>query len=156
MLTLTPVVVVLAAIAFSHALKTFINEEPDSPKDKDTKDSKKSKKKDEKQDAASEEAAPAQATPAAKPTEAQFGPNRAYFVAMLFSTLLCLFAVHCTWVTATAYSSPSVVLASNVWNAVNVLKLRHTNRIPMDHATSWMISVRPTTGCVRTPTRTRR
>ena len=121
MLTLTPVVVVLAAIAFSHALKTFINEEPDSDKDKDSKDAKKSKKKEEKSDAASDVATSAPAAPAVKPTEAQFGPNRAYFVAMLFSTLLCLFAVHCTWVTATAYSSPSVVLASNVCFFVQTL-----------------------------------
>ena len=31
---------------------------------------------------------------------------------LLFTFLLSLFVLHCTWVTATAYSSPSVVLAS--------------------------------------------
>ena len=29
-----------------------------------------------------------------------------------FTFLLCIFVLHCTWVTSTAYSSPSVVLAS--------------------------------------------
>ena len=35
-------------------------------------------------------------------------------VTLLLVPLLMLFAIHCTWVTSSAYSSPSVVLASQV------------------------------------------
>jgi len=34
-------------------------------------------------------------------------------VVLLMMMLLVLFAVHCTWVTSNAYSSPSVVLSTN-------------------------------------------
>uniref|UniRef100_A0A8C7WND2 Dolichyl-diphosphooligosaccharide--protein glycosyltransferase subunit STT3B n=1 Tax=Oryzias sinensis TaxID=183150 RepID=A0A8C7WND2_9TELE len=40
------------------------------------------------------------------------GPNIKSIVTMLMLMLLMMFAVHCTWVTSNAYSSPSVVLAS--------------------------------------------
>lgn len=40
------------------------------------------------------------------------GGNIKGFVVIAISMLLVLFAVHCTWVTSNAYSSPSIVLAS--------------------------------------------
>ncbi len=40
------------------------------------------------------------------------GGNIKGFVVIVVSMLLVLFAVHCTWVTSNAYSSPSIVLAS--------------------------------------------
>lgn len=46
-----------------------------------------------------------------KPEEG-LGPNIKSIVTMLMLMLLMMFAVHCTWVTSNAYSSPSVVLAS--------------------------------------------
>lgn len=39
------------------------------------------------------------------------GVNFQTAVVMICLILLMLFAVHCTWVTANAYSSPSIVLA---------------------------------------------
>lgn len=45
-------------------------------------------------------------------TEEGLGPNIKNIVTMLMLMLLMMFAVHCTWVTSNAYSSPSVVLAS--------------------------------------------
>lgn len=45
-------------------------------------------------------------------TEEGLGPNIKSIVTMLMLMLLMMFAVHCTWVTSNAYSSPSVVLAS--------------------------------------------
>jgi len=39
------------------------------------------------------------------------GVNLQTGVVMICMILLMLFAVHCTWVTANAYSSPSIVLA---------------------------------------------
>lgn len=38
--------------------------------------------------------------------------NIGSIVVLVFMMFLVLFAVHCTWVTSSAYSSPSVVLAS--------------------------------------------
>lgn len=40
------------------------------------------------------------------------GPNLRSIVTVVIMLLLMLFAVHCTWVTSNAYSSPSIVLAS--------------------------------------------
>lgn len=39
------------------------------------------------------------------------GANLQTGVVMICMILLMLFVVHCTWVTANAYSSPSIVLA---------------------------------------------
>ena len=41
------------------------------------------------------------------------GPSMGSAVVLLLMMLLVLFAVHCTWVTSNAYSSPSVVLSTN-------------------------------------------
>lgn len=38
--------------------------------------------------------------------------NLRFIVVMVIMVLLMMFAVHCTWVTSNAYSSPSIVLAS--------------------------------------------
>jgi dolichyl-diphosphooligosaccharide--protein glycosyltransferase len=40
------------------------------------------------------------------------GMNIKSIVVVVFLMMLMLFAVHCTWVTSNAYSSPSIVLAS--------------------------------------------
>ena len=48
-----------------------------------------------------------------EPTTAAASPtNLGGIVVMCMLMLLMLYAVHCTWVTSNAYSSPSVVLAS--------------------------------------------
>uniref|UniRef100_A0A665WT56 Dolichyl-diphosphooligosaccharide--protein glycosyltransferase subunit STT3B n=1 Tax=Echeneis naucrates TaxID=173247 RepID=A0A665WT56_ECHNA len=79
MLTLTPVVCMLSAVAFSSVFEHYLGDDMkrQSP-----------------------------------PAEDSLGPNVKSIVTMLMLMLLMMFAVHCTWVTSNAYSSPSVVLAS--------------------------------------------
>uniref|UniRef100_A0A8K9XTM9 Dolichyl-diphosphooligosaccharide--protein glycosyltransferase subunit STT3B n=1 Tax=Oncorhynchus mykiss TaxID=8022 RepID=A0A8K9XTM9_ONCMY len=82
MLTLTPVVCMLSAIAFSSVFEHYLGDDMkrESPPIEDSKEG--------------------------------LGPNIKSIVTMLMLMLLMMFAVHCTWVTSNAYSSPSVVLAS--------------------------------------------
>jgi len=47
-----------------------------------------------------------------KPTDEGVGMNVKSIVVVALMMILMLFAVHCTWVTSNAYSSPSIVLAS--------------------------------------------
>jgi len=47
-----------------------------------------------------------------KPAEEGVGMNVKSIVVVALMMVLMLFAVHCTWVTSNAYSSPSIVLAS--------------------------------------------
>uniref|UniRef100_A0A8C9XSQ2 Dolichyl-diphosphooligosaccharide--protein glycosyltransferase subunit STT3B n=1 Tax=Sander lucioperca TaxID=283035 RepID=A0A8C9XSQ2_SANLU len=82
MLTLTPVVCMLSAVAFSSVFEHYMGD--------DTKREK----------------------PPAEDSKEGLGPNIKSIVTMLMLMLLMMFAVHCTWVTSNAYSSPSVVLAS--------------------------------------------
>lgn len=57
-----------------------------------------------------------QAKPAkpAKPAKGKAAPEAVLLVVGLLMAMLFLFALHCTWVTSNAYSSPSVVLSTNV------------------------------------------
>lgn len=127
MLTLTPVVCVSAAIALSSLLDVYLNPvEPEEEQDAvaqpaksgpadaapSTASSKKAKK-----------AAAASSSPLADFVSAASGKStsstRGIFgidtrLVVVFNTLwmLSFFVFHCTYVTSTAYSSPSVVLAS--------------------------------------------
>ncbi|KAI9205146.1 Oligosaccharyl transferase STT3 subunit-domain-containing protein [Polychytrium aggregatum] len=108
MLTLTPVVCIAAAIAVSTLLEGHLRlngdepaaaaatpaEKKDTQDKKDTKDAK-DKKEKEKRSATSYLA---------------FSSNLP--VVLAITGLLILFVWHCTWVTQSAYSSPSIVLAS--------------------------------------------
>ena len=48
-----------------------------------------------------------------KPKEEEgLGMNIKSIIIIALLMMLMLFAVHCTWVTSSAYSSPSIVLAS--------------------------------------------
>lgn len=129
-LTLTPIVVVLASIAFSHLLKTYINPGANAEAEADTK-TKKSKASSN--DVKSTEAASADATTADTQTDAKSEPvseeaeklkadketltkqavkQNSYTVGIVLTVLLMLFSLHSTHITQSAYSSPSVVLAS--------------------------------------------
>ncbi|KAJ7156902.1 oligosaccharyl transferase STT3 subunit [Mycena crocata] len=131
MLTLTPVVCVASAVAFSSLLDTYVDAaEPDDAEESSATGastlgntpaslSKKSKKP----------TAPAASTPgsaltdlvaAAAPTKKGDSPKakgiygldtRMAIVVNAFG-MLAFFVFHCTWATSNAYSSPSVVLAS--------------------------------------------
>ncbi|BGP15815.1 hypothetical protein JCM10213_005702 [Rhodosporidiobolus nylandii] len=138
MLTLTPVVCVAAAVAISSVYQTFLDpREPDREipaavkpaptqaavedvnaiaaaiEGTSTSSSKKGKK------AASPGSGSGAATPDVKPASSAkphrqgiFGMDSRFIPVIAFTFLSFLFVLHCTWVTSTAYSSPSVVLAS--------------------------------------------
>uniref|UniRef100_H2ZLL0 Dolichyl-diphosphooligosaccharide--protein glycosyltransferase subunit STT3B n=1 Tax=Ciona savignyi TaxID=51511 RepID=H2ZLL0_CIOSA len=102
MLTLTPVVCMLAGITFSATLSYFI-------KDDDSESGSKNKKDLNKKRAsiARVRCIVMSQYLTIKLILLLFG-----LVMMSFLLILMLFVVHCTWVTSNAYSSPSVVLAS--------------------------------------------
>ncbi|KAJ7282000.1 oligosaccharyl transferase STT3 subunit [Mycena rebaudengoi] len=124
MLTLTPVVCVASAVAFSSLLDTYVDaSEPDDAEDSSeasatppTSQPKKNKK-----------AAPAAAAPGSTLADiasatlgkkgstkvrAVYGLDTRLAVVLNAFGMLAFFVFHCTWVTSSAYSSPSVVLAS--------------------------------------------
>lgn len=131
MLTLTPVVCVSAAVAISSLLDVYIdptvpdNEEQDKAKGEDTTAAHTTPSKREKKKAAA-------ATPPANGISSLFTPNTSKTATKAASApkfgifgldtrlavignvifMMLFFVQHCTWVTSTAYSSPSVVLAS--------------------------------------------
>jgi len=112
MLTLTPVVCMLSGIAFSYLLDLYLKEEETAPtrdSDSDADDGAGDKNSRPMYDKAGkirrlrhEEQ---------KESDA-LGSNLRAFVLMAVIVMLLMFAVHCTWVTSNAYSSPSIVLAS--------------------------------------------
>ncbi|KAJ2891313.1 oligosaccharyl transferase stt3 subunit, partial [Coemansia aciculifera] len=152
-LTLTPIVCVLAGVAMSHVFETYLNmrdvpsvskaepvapvesanveKQADAPAAEDAdsasglkKDGKRSKggKKSAAKPVESTTAAGGsntdEATTAASAKHLTPAQNRFYslftksVVMTCFMALLCMFQWHCSWITSTAYSSPSVVLAS--------------------------------------------
>lgn len=102
MLTLTPVVCVLSAIAFSECFTYSLQEDKDQNKIKkrpeDEKQDKQTVKKLKKTDASNQ--------------DTSIGSNLKTTVSLILIVMLMLFVLHCTWVTSNAYSSPSIVLAS--------------------------------------------
>ncbi|KAI3627736.1 dolichyl-diphosphooligosaccharide--protein glycotransferase [Malassezia furfur] len=106
MLTLTPCVCVCAAVAVSTLLDTFATPNPPpAPMPSATKKSAKGKRD------ASDEVPDVPDVPRRAPRIASLATRALVFVSML--SMLVLFVLHCTYTTASAYSSPSVVLASS-------------------------------------------
>ncbi|XP_005095974.1 dolichyl-diphosphooligosaccharide--protein glycosyltransferase subunit STT3B [Aplysia californica] len=108
MLTLTPVVCVLAAVAFSKTFEVYLKD--DSPKQNQ-------KSLDEngenKNDRLYDKVGNKKKVREDKPQEEEgLGINVKSIIIVALLMMLMLFAVHCTWVTSSAYSSPSIVLAS--------------------------------------------
>jgi dolichyl-diphosphooligosaccharide---protein glycosyltransferase len=107
MLTLTPIVCVTAAIAFTSLLETYVQPstqietletlEPVPTPLKKTSKSEKSGKEERKSEK--------------KKSETTLG-NFQLAITFPVALVLCMFGWHCTFVTSTAYSSPSVVLAT--------------------------------------------
>lgn len=133
MLTLTPVVCVAAAIALSSLLDVYLNpvepEEGDASAAQPVKNGSASQPADGASSSTSKKGKKAATTtvaasnPIADLVSAATGKSssstRGIFgidtrLIVVFNTLwmLCFFVFHCTYVTSTAYSSPSVVLAS--------------------------------------------
>ncbi|XP_022646859.1 dolichyl-diphosphooligosaccharide--protein glycosyltransferase subunit STT3B-like [Varroa destructor] len=122
MLTLTPCVCVLAAIAFSHTFKLYLVEDDmvgqtnigsSSTPDKNSSGDKKKLKAFRKRDLSGASDVPSPSSP--------LGTNKRMFVVLALLMVLMLFAVHCTWVTSNAYSSPSIVLSSYSGDGTRVI-----------------------------------
>jgi dolichyl-diphosphooligosaccharide---protein glycosyltransferase len=131
MLTLTPVVCVTSAVALSSLLDTYIDaSEPDAPVDGSKGDasapasgtngqSTPSTKKAKKSAAAAAAAQPSASGQPTMPSAKEPSKRKGIYsfdtrVVVVFNAIcmLSFFVAHCTWVTSNAYSSPSVVLAS--------------------------------------------
>ncbi|WFC93876.1 dolichyl-diphosphooligosaccharide--protein glycotransferase [Malassezia brasiliensis] len=103
MLTLTPCVCVCAAVAVSTLLDTFATPNPPpAPMPSASKKSSKGKRD-------TDDDVPA--VPRRTPRIASLATRALVFLSM--AGMLVLFVLHCTYTTASAYSSPSVVLASS-------------------------------------------
>ncbi|KAG7262874.1 LOW QUALITY PROTEIN: hypothetical protein CRUP_034501, partial [Coryphaenoides rupestris] len=120
MLTLTPVVCMLSAVAFSSVTTLGDDSKRESPPAEDSGDEDDRRNPGNLYDKVSK-LPPSTVGPLGKvrkhvseqeKAEEGLGPNIKSIVTMLMLMLLMMFAVHCTWVTSNAYSSPSVVLAS--------------------------------------------
>ncbi|XP_053571720.1 dolichyl-diphosphooligosaccharide--protein glycosyltransferase subunit STT3B [Bombina bombina] len=111
MLTLTPVVCMLSAIAFSNVFEHYLGDDMkrENPPVEDSSDEDDKKNQQNLYDKAGKVR---KHVSDQEKTEEGLGPNIKSIVTMLMLMLLMMFAVHCTWVTSNAYSSPSVVLAS--------------------------------------------
>jgi len=99
MLTLTPCVCVCAAVAVSTLLETYVGGEVEEPKRT------KSKKN---------EAAPPR-------RRRLFALDMSVLVVLAIFVMLQMFVLHCTFITASAYSSPSVVLASQRYDGEKLI-----------------------------------
>uniref|UniRef100_A0AAZ3P320 dolichyl-diphosphooligosaccharide--protein glycotransferase n=1 Tax=Oncorhynchus tshawytscha TaxID=74940 RepID=A0AAZ3P320_ONCTS len=111
MLTLTPVVCMLSAIAFSSVFEHYLGDDMkrENPPIEDSSDEDDKRSSGNLYDKAGKVR---KHVSEQEKAEEGLGPNIKSIVTMLMLMLLMMFAVHCTWVTSNAYSSPSVVLAS--------------------------------------------
>jgi len=111
MLTLTPVVCVLSAVAFSKLLSLYLKEEETNAKNGDSSEDESPNEKGMYDKAGKLKKMKHEQL---KENEADqgLGINVRSFVVVAVMMMLMMFAVHCTWVTSNAYSSPSIVLAS--------------------------------------------
>ncbi|KAH9958806.1 Oligosaccharyl transferase STT3 subunit [Russula dissimulans] len=130
MLTLTPIVCVSAAVALSSVLDTYIDPmEPDTSEGENVDAAKKDKSTTTAASGASvAELLADMVTPGSSPSK-RVKPVRRGIAgldtrgAVILNALgmLLFFVVHCTWVTSTAYSSPSVVLASHMPDGLHII-----------------------------------
>ncbi|KAI9554306.1 hypothetical protein GHT06_019578 [Daphnia sinensis] len=111
MLTLTPVVCILSAVAFSRLLELYLKEDESASKGGETSDNDENDEKGMYDKAGKLKKMKHEQL---KENEADqgLGINVRSFVVVAVMMMLMMFAVHCTWVTSNAYSSPSIVLAS--------------------------------------------
>jgi dolichyl-diphosphooligosaccharide--protein glycosyltransferase len=130
MLTLTPIVCVAAAVALSSVLDTYIDPiEPDLSEGDNANAAKKDKSTATPASRASVAELLVDMVTPGKPAGKKSKPVRRGIVgfdtriAVIMNALgmLIFFVVHCTWVTSTAYSSPSVVLASHMQDGLHLI-----------------------------------
>lgn len=121
MLTLTPVVCVLSAIAFSELFSYSLKEDDLQVVSKQTEQQLLKQTSEHQQKSGKEKTSNQDKNAAAKlkkirqereKKEQSVGPTEKTVIAVFVMIVLLMFVVHCTWVTSNAYSSPSIVLAS--------------------------------------------
>ncbi|KFM59622.1 Dolichyl-diphosphooligosaccharide--protein glycosyltransferase subunit STT3B, partial [Stegodyphus mimosarum] len=117
MLTLTPAVCVLSAIAFSQAMETYLQDDECpktslSPNDSDSEESDGAPDKKGKNNLYDKAGKIRKIKTDQSKENHGLGTNLRSIVIVVLMMILMMFAVHCTWVTSNAYSSPSIVLAS--------------------------------------------
>lgn len=123
MLTLTPIVVVCAAVAMSTVFDVYFKRlrNDDAPEEENSAQETEQAEPSDKADAAVAETEEKEQQPKPKSAKGSKAPKRkagaapeaVLLVVGLLMAMLFLFALHCTWVTSNAYSSPSVVLSTN-------------------------------------------
>ncbi|XP_067616224.1 dolichyl-diphosphooligosaccharide--protein glycosyltransferase subunit STT3B [Eurosta solidaginis] len=116
MLTLTPVVCILAGIAFSSLLEVFLKENSVSASGHEEKMSTAEDQGDNGGEKKNfyDKAGKVKYRPrheSQNEGRSGIGSNLKSVIILAILMLLMMFAVHCTWVTSNAYSSPSIVLA---------------------------------------------
>ncbi|EDW66480.1 dolichyl-diphosphooligosaccharide--protein glycosyltransferase subunit STT3B [Drosophila virilis] len=114
MLTLTPVVCMLAGVAFSGLLDVFLQEDSSKRMPNTINALQESDEQDESLERKSlyDKAGKLRHRTKQDPThDSGISSNLKSIVILAVLMILMMFAVHCTWVTSNAYSSPSIVLA---------------------------------------------
>lgn len=116
MLTLTPVVCMLAGVAFSGILELFLKDECKDGNDRIEVSEEESEEETEKSPGRSlyDKAGKLRRMKHERPKDIADGLGDSLRNSVIIGVLILLmmFTVHCTWVTSNAYSSPSIVLAS--------------------------------------------
>lgn len=114
MLTFTPVVCVLSAIAFSECFSGCLFEvrETKSSRIKDDDRSHNSNSNENKRNMYDKAGKSLRKIRNESKDIDAIGSNLRTVAFILLTMLLIFFVIHCTWVTSNAYSSPSIVLAS--------------------------------------------
>lgn len=116
LLVITPVACVSAAIAFSKLLEAYIDpvipESEEEASESQTQAISKSKAKKMAAANANKGGFSFTGILGGKSASGIFGLDTRFAVVSVLSVFLFIFVLHCTYVTSTAYSSPSVVLAS--------------------------------------------
>lgn len=120
MLTLTPVVCMLAGVAFSGVLDLFLKEDGKDGDEKEGGGGGSSELESEEERETSpgrslyDKAGKLRRMKHERPKGSGdgLGANLRNGVVILILVLLMMFTIHCTWITSNAYSSPSIVLSS--------------------------------------------
>lgn len=117
MLTLTPVVCMLAGVAFSDLLELFFKEEDNERNDRSNNGSEEESEEERERSpgrALYDKAGKLRRMKHERPrgNGDGLGVNLRNGVVIGAFMLMMMFTLHCTWITSNAYSSPSIVLAS--------------------------------------------
>ncbi|KAH9983656.1 Oligosaccharyl transferase STT3 subunit [Russula vinacea] len=130
MLTLTPIVCVSAAVALSSVLDTYIDPmQPDLSESDKVDGAKKDKSPTTLASSTSVAELLTDMVKSGGSADKKTKPGRRGIIgldtrgAVILNALgmLLFFVVHCTWVTSSAYSSPSVVLASHMQDGLHII-----------------------------------